>query len=180
MDELFYFDEECPFSEESVEKLINDTSVVLLIKPIPARDLDEATDDILLRIVYGAMKKPPGSPDSPAKVLANLPQVDEEGNEIHVETVAIWTPESAFIKATALRLFFPKYTEHYLIAPPEPTPPHFAVVFESFRRQEVAEIMEKYPEEILRYGFFTSEKPEEAKLVAKTIKKYEKCLERTP
>ncbi|XP_044267395.1 tropomyosin-1, isoforms 33/34-like isoform X2 [Tribolium madens] len=181
LDELFYFGE-MPFPEEAVEELLNNTCVILQVKPIPARDVEDPTDDLILEILYGHSKKPPGSPDSPARVLAKLPEPSEE--EVHEKTVhesvGVWAPDNELIKATALRLFFHRLTEHYLIPEPEPTPPHYAVVFEAIRRHEIASFMEKYSDQVIRYGFFTSEKPEEAKLVAKSIYKYERSPDRTP
>ncbi|XP_015836128.1 fibrous sheath CABYR-binding protein-like [Tribolium castaneum] len=181
LDELFYFGE-MPFPEEALEELLNNTCMILQVKPIPARDVEEPTDELILQILYGPSKKPPGSSDCPARVLAKLPEPSEE--EVHEKTaresVGVWAPENELIKATALRLFFHKLTEHYLIPEPEPTPPHYAVVFEAMRRHEIASFMEKYSDQVIRYGFFTSERPEEAKLVAKSIYKYERSPDRTP
>lgn len=170
-----------PFPEESVEELLNNTSVVLQVKPIPARDVEEPTDDLILQILYGPSKKPPGSHDSPARVLAKLPPTtEEEVEEKAQEAIAVWAPENELIKATALRLFFHRMTEHFLIPEPEPTPPHYAVVFDAIRRHEIASLMEKFSDQVIRYGFFTSEHPEDAKLVAKSIYKYERSPDRTP
>lgn len=180
LDELFFFGDN-PFDDEAMEELLNNTSVFLLIKPIPARDVTEPTDDLINEIVYGPSKKAPGSPDSVARHLAKVhPQTEEEPHEKLPDRIAIWAPENELIKATGLRLFFTKYTEHYLIPEPEPIPPHYAVVFDAIRRSEIADVIEKYPEQVLRYGFFTSEVPEEAQLVAKSIKKYERSSERAP
>ncbi|XP_063914657.1 uncharacterized protein LOC135131062 [Zophobas morio] len=237
--ELFYFGE-IPFSEESVEELLNDTSLVCLIKPLSTRGDEISTDESVMHIVYGLMGKAPGSPDSPARILAKMPPKSPQRSEAELETekhgshdeavhhatptkqqsamkhitktesvvksesvakrqhsstaankhqetiahppegVGVWIPENHLIKATALRLFFHRMAEHHLIPEPEPTPPHYAVAFEAGRRTEIAELMEKYKEFVLRYGYFTSETPEEAQLVAKSTKKYEKVKNKTP
>ncbi|RZC38575.1 uncharacterized protein BDFB_005350 [Asbolus verrucosus] len=180
LQELFFFGIN-PFPEESVEELLNEQSLVLLVKPIPSRDVTEPTDDLILEVVYGPSKRPPGGHDSPAQLLSHVPQTDEEGEPLEpLEMVGLWVPENELEKATALRLFFPKITEHHLIPEPEPTPPHYAVVFDALRRQDVLNLMEKYPNEIIRFGFFTSEVPENAKLIAKNLKKYERHQIKTP
>lgn len=83
----------------------------------------------------------------------------------------IWVPPNANVRATALKLFFPKITKNFEIPEPEPTPPYITVVFGHEKVPEVVNVMNQYSNEIMHYGFFTDENPEKAELVAKSIRK---------
>lgn len=85
----------------------------------------------------------------------------------------IWVPPNADVRATALRLFFPKIAKHYEIPEPEPIPPYIAVIFGHEKVSEVVNVMTQYSNEIMHYGFFTDENPERAELVAQSIRKLE-------
>lgn len=63
-----------------------------------------------------------------------------------------------------------------IIPEPEPIPPHLAVAYDAFKRRDVLSLMEQYPEAVMRYGFFTSDEPEEAKLIAKNPQNFERKL----
>lgn len=49
--------------------------------------------------------------------------------------------------------------------------------FDTLRETDVRAIMDKAPEDILAYGYFTDAEPEKAKLIAKTAKAYGKLKE---
>lgn len=63
-----------------------------------------------------------------------------------------------------------------LLPEPEVTPPHLAIAYDAFKRREVMEVMEQYEQDVMRYGFFTSEDAKNAKLIAKTSPNFEKKL----
>lgn len=176
MDELFYFAEELDqLDEASIKELLEKPSLGLLIHASHGIEVANM-DDVILTVVYGPMKKSPGSPDSPAHVLRGT--VEEEDGKTH-EVQGIWTPHNQLVKATFQRLFFHKVTADYLIPEPEPIPEHFAVIFDLTKANNALQIAHKYPEEILRFAYFTSEVPEDAELVAKTPRRLEHSENRT-
>lgn len=170
---MFYFQPN-PFPDDANEELLDNQCLILLIKLKASQTSKEEMLSLLLKIVYGEMRKPPGSPDSPSQILL---KTENEENE---EKIGIWAPDNKYTLATLLRLFFPNIVLSYLIQPPAKTPSHYAFVFDAIQRTDLKELMRRYSTEVLKYGFFTSETPEEATLIAKTIKQYEKSPERAP
>lgn len=65
-------------------------------------------------------------------------------------------------------------TDHFLPPDPVPEPPHVAICFDAYKRNDLMELFEKMPEDILAYGYFTTEVPDTAKLLANSTFKYEK------
>lgn len=176
LNDMFYFTPN-PFPDDSNEELLNKQSLILLLKPISSQTQQETTLDLLLKLVYGTMKKAPGSSDSPSQILMKTTDDEEEETALKT-TIGVWVPENKYVLATMLRLFFEKIVSSYLIQPPEDIPPHYAIIFNAIKRIELKELMHKYSTEILNYGFFTSEIPQESTLIAKSIKKYESSPER--
>ncbi|KAJ8920579.1 hypothetical protein NQ315_004718 [Exocentrus adspersus] len=171
--EMFYFaDESERFDENTIKYLPEKTSLGLIIN---SHGDEPDMDDIILEVVYGAMKKPPGSPDSPAQALRQTAEGDEEEYELP----GIWVPPNPLVKATFLKLCFHKLSANYLIPEPEPIPEHYAIIFDLHKANNALQIAHKYPEEIMRYAYFTSEIPEEAELVAKTPRKLDEIENRT-
>lgn len=89
--------------------------------------------------------------------------------------LGIWVPPNPEVRATVLRMFFPKVTKQFEIPEPEPTPPYIAIIFDQKKFNEVLQIMNEFSDEIMHYGFFTDENPETAKLVAQSIRKLEEA-----
>lgn len=85
----------------------------------------------------------------------------------------VWVPPNPNVRATVLKMFFPKITKQYEIPKPEPIPPYISIIFEYKKVPEVLPLMNQFSSEIMQYGFFTDEKPENAKLVAESIRKLE-------
>lgn len=177
IEELFFFAEEADHLNEACKKeLTQNKSVALLIHAAHGIDVPNM-DEAVLTVVYGPMRKSPGSPDSPAHALRTTIE-DEETKTSH-EVIGLWVPPNVQMKATFQKLFFKKLTATYLIPEPEPIPEHFAIIFDLSKANNALQIAHKYPEEILRYAYFTSEVPEEATLVAKTPRRLESSELRT-
>lgn len=64
-------------------------------------------------------------------------------------------------------------TDHFLPPDPVPEPPHLAMSFEAYKRKDVMEVIEKFPDDILAYGYFTSDDPTAMKLIANSTFKYQ-------
>lgn len=167
--------------EDSINNLLSDVCLVQLIKP--QEDVPDIENQ-LLRIVYGESQEPPGDPDSPAsnltKILTAVYEADEGGEEEQVEEeeevelIGLWTPANPCTKAMALKYFFPKHADQYVPPPPEPIPPYVACCYDAFKRHDIMPLLEQFPKAVMRYGFFTSDVPEEAQLIAKSNIAYEK------
>lgn len=53
-------------------------------------------------------------------------------------------------------------------------PAHYvAVGYDAFKTRDVMELSDKYPGQVMAYGFFTSDIPPAAQLIAKTVKEFE-------
>lgn len=79
MNELCYFTQiDDEFTEEALEELYNDESLVLLLK-VGARAEIEDIDDTMLTIIYGDTKKQPGTKSSVAQKLLEIEEEEEEG-----------------------------------------------------------------------------------------------------
>lgn len=76
LEELLFFSEnENEFNEVTLDNLLNDQSLILLLKVHVTADIEDI-DDVLLRLVYGEAKKPPGSPECVNELL--MDSVDDE------------------------------------------------------------------------------------------------------
>lgn len=88
------------------------------------------------------------------------------------DVLSIWVPDSKMTKALAVKTFYPKLTADQVIKEPPPIPPHVAVAFDTLKRLEVLALIEDYRAEVMRYGFFTSDDPDEAELISKIHPNY--------
>lgn len=77
LDELKYFVTELQFTELDTAELLSAPSIAYLVR---CSDDDVDIDEVMLKFVYGDMREPPGSPDSPADRLINhvelTPQIE--------------------------------------------------------------------------------------------------------
>ncbi|XP_018319594.1 fibrous sheath CABYR-binding protein [Agrilus planipennis] len=101
-------------------------------------------------------------------------EVEEE--ELGPPVTGVWAPPNSYTRAFIIKNCFPKLHASIALEEPQPTPPHLAIAFDAFRRREILELVENYPNEVLRYGFFTSEDPDKAQLIAKNVRKFEQLL----
>ncbi|KAJ8942898.1 hypothetical protein NQ314_009873 [Rhamnusium bicolor] len=176
LDELLYFAEEDELDELSIEILLSEEILFLLIKPEHGKEIENITDT-LLTIVYGHSKQQPGDEGSAAQLLFEI-KVDEETGDVS-ELRGIWTPPNQFVRAVTIKLFFSRFVLDFIIPEPGPTPDYLTVIFDHLKTSDAIQIMNQYPKEIMQYGFFTHDIPEEAEVVAKSIRKLEKCEQRT-
>ncbi|KAJ8942900.1 hypothetical protein NQ314_009875 [Rhamnusium bicolor] len=128
-------------------------------------------DEIILQIVYGNSRKPPGDEKSPSQRLMVKSEEEEENEEDTL--IGIWAPPNSLAKAVALKLLFPNLSAPYKLPETEPTPLYVAVAYDAFKARDVMELSAQYPGQVMAYGFFSSDIPAEAQLVAKTVEKFE-------
>jgi len=85
-----------------------------------------------------------------------------------------WTPLTYLSKAAAVRVLFPHIATTLEFKEEELPPPRYCMIFDASRANEVNDIIEEFPEDILQVGFFDSMDPGSAKKVAKNLKQLEK------
>uniref|UniRef100_A0AAR5PRI3 DUF4746 domain-containing protein n=1 Tax=Dendroctonus ponderosae TaxID=77166 RepID=A0AAR5PRI3_DENPD len=134
-------------------------------------------------MIYGAIRKPPGTKDSIAQKLITEEEQEqetqtEEKDKVKKETgnVGIWVPPDASVRATVLRMFFPKVSGDFAIPEPAPEPEHLTIIFPLNKKDEALQVMHQYPDEIMKHGLFTSENYEDTTLVARNFKQLDKLV----
>ncbi|KAL5292066.1 NME8 family protein [Megaselia abdita] len=85
----------------------------------------------------------------------------------------IWVPHDRRTHATLIYVLFRQQTVGFLAPDPPPEPAHLVLAFDAHKTRQITNIMNKNPEDILHYGYFTSDDPEEAKLIANSIPNYQ-------
>ncbi|XP_057668830.1 uncharacterized protein LOC130901433 isoform X3 [Diorhabda carinulata] len=176
LEELMYFEEprqgadEYIFDGYSLHNLLNEEALFLAVKPSHGSEV-ENIDKLLLEMIYGPPMKPPGSEDCPYRQMLTEAEDEESGNV--VELIGIWVPAIPCVRATVLRLFFPKLSGPYVIPEPEPEPEHLAIIFDKKKTREALRTMGHWPEQIMNYGFFSNEDPEDTELIAKSVQRLE-------
>ncbi|GJQ67182.1 hypothetical protein Trydic_g8092 [Trypoxylus dichotomus] len=186
VDDLLYFTD-YRFPESVLELATAGNCSCYMVKVENPEDNDNV-DNIVLSAVYGTSQQPPGSQESFALKMRTLvkraPQ-ESEGedktaeNSEEEELDGVWVPPNKPTRALALYMLFPSHTSSHVPPEPEPIPPHIAVAYDAIKRSEVMALIDEYPKDVLRFGFFTDEKPETAKLIAKTVIHFEKKAEET-
>ncbi|KAB0797855.1 hypothetical protein PPYR_08848 [Photinus pyralis] len=231
LEELLYF-AEVEFLPQDKADLMSGPGLAYLTKP-SSSDFEGDVDEAVLKFIYGEMKAPPGSEESPAQSLKGYIVAPKSGpvesqmglkpsatsissgSSIHatpsklpaysrsvihskamlddvlsaanlveegegVEVTGIWVPPNSLTRATAIKLLFPKVYDPIALPEPVPIPPHIAIAFDSLKRRDVFETLQNYENSIMRYGYFDSDKPGKAQLIAKTTEAYVKIRSRDP
>lgn len=122
-------------------------------------------------------EEPKKSYEKPSLTAQEEEEEESMGSMRTIDIAGLWTPPDAYTRATAIKLFFPKFWEPVAVEEPEPTPPHVAIAFDTLRRKEILELGETYPNSIMRYGYFTTADPYNTELVAnneKALAKHER------
>lgn len=138
-------------------------------------------DNVIATAIFGDSQQPPGSPESFAQKMRTaitIPGTEDEA-EREEEHDGVWVPSNPNTRALAIYMLFPKQALPHVPPEPEAIPPHIAVAYDAIKRSEVMALIEEYPKDVLRFGFFTEDKPETAKLIAKTVTHFEKKAEET-
>ncbi|CAK1553088.1 unnamed protein product [Leptosia nina] len=86
----------------------------------------------------------------------------------------LYSPPNDLAKANALAYFYPKIVSEQAPIESEHLPPHVLVMFAIDKRQDVKEVMEQFPDEIINYGIFVGDDPFSAEHLAYTVKQYDK------
>ncbi|XP_044752415.1 uncharacterized protein LOC123312194 [Coccinella septempunctata] len=123
-------------------------------------------DDVVLQVIYGNSRKHPGDDDSPSRKFLKTDPDDRI-------FIGLWAPPNARCKAIALKLLFPSLAKAYKLPEFKHVPLHVAMAFEAFKTNDLMELSKEYPGGVMRYGFFDSDEPIKAQLIAKTVEEFE-------
>ncbi|KAK9872265.1 hypothetical protein WA026_017066 [Henosepilachna vigintioctopunctata] len=107
-----------------------------------------------------------------SKSKSNMPtELPYSGEEF---IIGIWAPPTRRILSSCFKILFPRMAGPLIIPEPPPKPPYISVCFPMEKRMKVQEMISEWEGEIERYGIFTSYIPEDAELIAKSFKKYDR------
>ncbi|KAK9872264.1 hypothetical protein WA026_017065 [Henosepilachna vigintioctopunctata] len=168
MEEIMYFSdmrvEDFNF-EENPKKPIMGLTLKRSSENLP-RDV---IDDIVLQVVYGNSRRHPGDENSPSQRFL---RTDPDGRKF----IGLWAPPNTRCKALALKLLFPSLSKAYKLPEVKHIPLHVAMAFDAFKTNDLMKLHKEYPSAIIRYGFFDSDQPTEARLIAKTMEDFDARL----
>ncbi|XP_004522400.1 uncharacterized protein LOC101454137 isoform X1 [Ceratitis capitata] len=84
----------------------------------------------------------------------------------------IWVAANARTHAALIYVFFRQQTSGFLPPDPVPEPPHIIMAFDAYKKRDLLSVMERLKDDVPRYGFFSSDEADEAKLIANSATKY--------
>lgn len=158
--------------DETGEKIISKTPAILeSAEYVPGYEpVIEVRQNPNKRITTGAGKKQEQPPPQ-----QQLPTHDEKtGEPIKRYTIPpSWTPKNKRANAAYIYIFFRNHTEHFLPPDMPATPQHLLFVFDAYKRQNIFDACKPNEEDILSYGYFSSEDLQNCTLIAKTTEKYD-------
>ncbi|KAL3283426.1 hypothetical protein HHI36_006571, partial [Cryptolaemus montrouzieri] len=165
MEEILYFSdiqaEELNF-EENPKKPTLGITVKRSSENLPS----DVIDDIVLQVIYGNSRRHHGDENSPSRKFLRI-DVDDR------QFIGLWAPPNARCKAAALKLLFPSLSKSYKLPEFEHKPLHIAMAYDTFKTKDLMEIAKEYPGGVMRFGFFDTDEPAKAQLIAKTVEEFE-------
>ncbi|KAJ8982019.1 hypothetical protein NQ317_007727 [Molorchus minor] len=156
------------FTKKTIEDITSNKPSLAILLMRRSENLTGNIDDIVLQMVYGNSRKYPGDEKSPCRALMKR---DEENEDNTV--LGIWAPPNKLAKATALKLLFPNLSGPYRFPDFVPTPLYVAVGYDAFKARDILKLSDQYPGQVMAYGFFTSDVPQEGQLISKTVEEFE-------
>lgn len=111
----------------------------------------------------------------PQPVQTPLPTHNEITGEPlkRIKIPGCWTPANKRGNAAFIYTFFRNHTEHFLPPDVPPIPQHLLFVFDAYKRHNIFDACQPYMEDILAFGYFSSEDITTCTLLAKTTDKYD-------
>lgn len=102
----------------------------------------------------------------------NFLKDDLSDSEEKLEVCPVWMPRDQYTRALAIKKLFPKLMESCTFDLRESIP-HVAVAYDAFKKQEIMNTIQKHSNDVMRIGFFSSDSPNQAKLLAKTMNSFD-------
>ncbi|XP_017055810.1 uncharacterized protein LOC108097790 [Drosophila ficusphila] len=84
----------------------------------------------------------------------------------------IWVPSDQRTHAALIYTYFRAQTSTFLPPDPVPEPPHIVMIFDAYKKKDLAILLETCREDIPLYGFFNGENPQTALFIANSVEKY--------
>ncbi|XP_052855535.1 uncharacterized protein LOC128264195 [Drosophila gunungcola] len=125
--------------------------------------------------------------DQSAKLLGEGEEVDTEADASPVpvpvpkpeqkktKTIRIppiWVPIDQRTHAALIYTYFRAQTTTFLPPDPVPEPPHIVMIFDAYKKKDLAILLDTCREDIPLYGFFSGENPLTATFLANSVDKY--------
>ncbi|XP_076475611.1 uncharacterized protein LOC117160245 isoform X6 [Bombus vancouverensis nearcticus] len=127
----------------------------------------------LLNLLFGEPKLPNTETILNEECYAgrHRPAYITSGNEIFP---IVWTPPNCRNKAIVFRTIFPTYTNTtYHYEDKTTKVPIVVFKYDYMRKNELKMVLQEFEDEVVNFGIFESDKPLEAKLIAKNITEFE-------
>lgn len=84
----------------------------------------------------------------------------------------VWVGNNHRTHAAMVYVFFRQQTAPFLEPDPVPEPPHVIMAFDAYKKKDLIGVAERHKDDVMLYGFFTSDDAEDAQLIANTVTKY--------
>ncbi|KZC04086.1 Thioredoxin domain-containing protein 3 like protein [Dufourea novaeangliae] len=176
------FDESDYVLPKNCKELLLDGKCMFMRLKITEEKLDVDIHTHLLNLLYGEPELP-----NPEKVFTDecyagrhRPAFMTTENETDVFPL-VWTPPNCRNKAIVYRTIFATYTNKtYPYEDKAAKVPTVVFKYDYTRKNELKIVLEEFEDEVANFGIFESDKPPEAKIIAKSIDEFEKNIrERT-
>nr|XP_034171497.1 uncharacterized protein LOC117600315 isoform X1 [Osmia lignaria] len=177
--DIMFNESDYVLSPNARQLLLSGKCMFLRLK-IDETKLDVDVHEYLLSLIFG-------EPESPSEdkifteecyVGRHRPAYGTNENEIFP---VVWTPPNCRNKAIVFRTIFMAYTNKtYPYEDKTTKAPIVVFKYDYTRKNELKLVLEEFEDEIVHFGIFQSDKPPEAKLIAKSIQEFESTVkERT-
>ncbi|EDX02111.1 uncharacterized protein LOC6525165 [Drosophila yakuba] len=84
----------------------------------------------------------------------------------------IWVPSDQRTHAALIYTYFRVQTTTFLPPDPVPEPPHIVMIFDAYKKKDLAILLETCREDIPLYGFYNGDNPLTAQFIANSVEKY--------